>query len=290
MTILEIRDERLTDVVDAGAEMETIADGFLFTEGVVWDRRADRFVFSDMAGDTMYQLRDGTVTPYRAPSRKANGNCWTPDGRLVTCEHATSRVVREELDGSLTVLADSFDGAELNSPNDVIAAADGTVLFTDPTFGRNEFFGVPRPLPRDDRGVYAVRASGAVLRLADDFAQPNGLCLSDDEQTLYVNDTERRHVRRFDFHGDSVSGGDVWVEVTGDGAGDPDGLKLDAAGNLWCTGPGGVHVFAPDGTSLGVVRVPKPVANFTWGGPDLRTLVCCATTTLYAVRTRQPGR
>ncbi len=290
MSILEVRDERLLNLIMDADQVSLVADGFDFTEGIVWDAGNARLIFSDIPGDTMYQWRDGVVSTYRSPSNKGNGNCWDPQGRLITCEHATSRVVREESDGTLTVLADSFDGVELNSPNDVIATGDGTVLFSDPTFGRNEFFGVPRSLPRTERGVYAVLPSGQVCCLVDDFAQPNGLVLSDDEQTLFVNDTERRHIRRFAFDGNRVSGGEVWADVTGEGAGDPDGLKIDAAGNVYCTGPGGVHVFAPDATCLGVIRMPQPTANFTWGNEDLQTLYCCSTTAIYSVRVSQQGR
>jgi gluconolactonase len=279
----------LLDLVAETGVVE-VAGGFQFTEGAVWDAAGDRLIFSDIAGDTMYATKDGEVTPYRSPSNKANGNCWDPQGRLISCEHATSRVVREERDGGLTVLADGFGGAEFNSPNDVIAASDGTVLFTDPTFGRSEFFGVPRPLPRPDRSVYAVRPTAHVVCLADDFAQPNGLCLTDDEKTLFVNDTERRHIRRFAYGGDAVTGGEVWAEVTGDGAGAPDGLKIDSRGYVYCTGPGGVHVFAPDATCLGVIRVPEGVANFAWGATDRKTLYLCAATSIYAMRVGVPGR
>jgi gluconolactonase len=289
MSIIEQRDARLADIVD-DTELVEVAGGFRFTEGPVWDDGGARLIFSDIAGDTLYQLADGVVSVYRSPSRMGNGNCWDPDGRLITCEHATSRVVREEPDGRLTVLADGFEGAELNSPNDVIAASDGTVIFSDPTFGRAAFFGVERPLPREVRGVYAVRPSGDIVLLSGDFGQPNGLFLTADESELFVNDTERRHIRRFDYSPDGVSGGGVWATVAGTGAGDPDGLKTDTAGNVYCTGPGGLHVFAPDATCLGVLRTPQAVANFTWGGADRRTLYLCATTSVYAVRVAVPGR
>lgn len=289
MSILELRDERLAGIVEAD-EVREVAGGFEFTEGAVWDAKNGRLIFSDIAGDAMYQLTGDDISEYRSPSQMANGNCWDPAGRLITCEHATSRVVREEQDGTLTVLADRFAGREFNSPNDVIAASDGTVIFTDPTFGRNAFFGVERPLPREERGVYAIRPSGEILCVADDFEQPNGLFLTVDESALFVNDTGRRHIRRFALSAEGITGGEIWAEITGTGAGDPDGLKADSAGNVYCTGPGGVHVFAPDATCLGVIRVPQAVANFAWGGADRRTLYLCATTSIYAVRVSVPGR
>ncbi len=290
MTALEVRDGRMEVVVGTGVLAE-VARGFGFTEGVVWNPVDHYLVFSDIPGSCMYRVVGDEVSVYRRPTDMSNGNAYDPQGRLVTCQHATSRVVREEADGTLTVLADEYDGLELNSPNDVIVARDGTVLFTDPTYGRNGMFGVARPVPQPVRGVYALGPAGVLRRLADDFEQPNGLCLTQDERFLFVNDTGRSHVRRFDYRADgTLGGGDVWAEVTGTGNGAPDGMKIDGARNLWCTGPGGVHVFAPDATCLGVLRTPQQVANFTWGDDDLRTLYLCGATALYRTRVLVPGR
>ncbi len=292
MTV-EVREDRFSDVVGDDPAIERLGTGFLFTEGPVWHPRERHLIFSDMPGDHMRRWRpDGTIETFRQPSNKTNGNTYDADGRLLSCEHATSRVTRTEPDGAITVIATHYDGKELNSPNDIVVRSDGTIFFTDPTFGRNEFYGVPRDQELSFQGVYAVDPDGSNLRLlADDFEQPNGLCLSLDEGRLFVNDTPRGHIRCFDLTADGgASGGAVWTDVTGDGEGAPDGMKLDVDGNLYTTGPAGLHVFAPDATCLGVIHVPERAANFTWGGDDLKSLFVTASTSLYRTRTETAGR
>lgn len=288
--LLEIRDERLRELV-VDEPLTRLETGFRFIEGPVWHQAECHLVFSDILADRMYRRSAaGELTTYRRPSRMANGNAYDGVGRLLTCEHATSRLVREEADGTLTVLAESCDGRELNSPNDVVVARDGTILFTDPAYGRGAPYGVPREPELPFRGVYRVDpGAGELSLLADDFDGPHGLCLSADERYLFVNDTERRHIRRFGFDGRALTGGAVWAEVAGEGIGVPDGMKVDSAGNLYCTGPGGIHVFDAEATCLGVIRVPENPANFAWGEGDLRSLYICATASLYRCRTRLPG-
>jgi gluconolactonase len=172
----------------------------------------------------------------------------------------------------------------------VIVDTAGNIYFTDPTYGRMEFYGVPREPELAHRGVYKlVGGAGSPQLLADDFDQPNGLCLSGDEKYLFVNDSERREIRIFLVEKPGLGGGDVWAKFDQDG-GAPDGMKIDGNGNLFCTGPGGIHVFESTGQHLGVVLVPESVANFTWGDSDLRTLYICASTSVYKCRTRVPGR
>ncbi|WP_243794474.1 SMP-30/gluconolactonase/LRE family protein [Saccharopolyspora gloriosae] len=288
--VLEIRDERLRELV-VDEPLARLQTGFRFIEGPVWNQAEGYLLFSDIQADRMYRRSaTGELTTYRRPSRMANGNAYDGASRLLTCEHATSRLVREEADGGLSVLAERFDGRELNSPNDVVVAKDGTILFTDPVYGRVAPHGVPREPELPFRGVYKVDpASGELSLLAKDFNGPNGLCLSVDERYLFVNDTERLHIRRFGFDGGALTGGVVWAEVAGEGIGVPDGMKVDSSGNLYCTGPGGIHVFDADATCLGVIRVPENPANFTWGGRDLCSLYICATTSLYRCRTKLPG-
>jgi gluconolactonase len=271
--------------------MVTVSTDHLFLEGAVWDNNRCSLVFSDMPANKMHMLRPSQgVETYRSPSNKANGNTLDRVGRLITCEHATSRIVREEPGGSITVLATHYGDRELNSPNDVIVDTAGNIYFTDPTYGRMEYFGVPREPELVHRGVYElIGGAGSPQLLVDDFVQPNGLCLSGDEKHLFVNDSERREIRIFLVGKAGLSGGDVWAAFDQDG-GAPDGMKIDSDGNLFCTGPGGIHVFDQTGEHLGVVLVPESVANFTWGDPDLRTLYICASTTLYKCRTRVPGR
>jgi gluconolactonase len=278
------------DVV-SDAPLERVLTGYQFLEGPAWHPGERHLTFDDIPGNTLYRLgADWTVARLRAPSNMANGNTYDRQGRLLSCEHAASRLVRLEHDGGLTVLASSYEGRELNSPNDVIVARDGTIFFTDPLYGRGEYYGVPRPPGQPVQGVYALGGRfGELTRIVDDTQGPNGLCLSPDEQYLYVADTERMHLRRFRLDGTEVTGGDVWAVVEGDRPGEPDGLKVDSAGNVFSCGPGGVHVFDPQGALLGVIEVPEVTANFTWGDDDLKTLYLCASTSLYRCRTHFAG-
>ena len=222
----------------------------------------------------------------------SNGLTWDREGRLLCCEHATSRLTRTEPDGRVTVLASTYEGKELNSPNDVVVKSDGGIYFTDPSYGRMEYYGVPRPPQLGFRGVYRAAPDGRALTLlADDFGQPNGLCFSADESRLFVNDTERGHIRVFDVRADGTLGkGRIWAEVTGEGPGAPDGMKIDSAENLYCCGPGGIHVFDRAAQCLGVIRVPSGTANFAWGEDDLKSLFITATATVYRIRVKVPGR
>jgi gluconolactonase len=290
MADLEVRDERIHSVVDESPLVKRAGE-FKFLEGPVWTS-SHTVIFSDIAGNKMYQFDPASerVEVYRDPSNMANGNVFDHQGRLITCEHATSRVVREELDGSMTVLADEYEGAELNSPNDVVIDQRGFVFFTDPPSGRMEFWGIPRPIPQPVQGVYRIDpGNGTLVRLIDDFDLPNGLCFVENETALLVNDTNRMHIRRFEVKDSALTGGDVWAEVTGNGSGVPDGMKIDSVGNVFCCGPGGVHIFDSSGTSLGVILVPEDVANFNWGDDDLKTLYITAFTGFYSCRLHIPG-
>jgi len=287
----DVRAPGFHDVV-GDAPLEKLAGGFGFTEGPVWYTQERALVFSDIANNRMHRrLASGAIEVFREPSNKANGNTLDPQGRLLTCEHATSRVSRLGEDGRLVVLATHYRGKELNSPNDIVVSRAGTIYFTDPTYGRMEYYGIPRAQQLDFQGVYRMSPDGSDLTcLVDDFVQPNGLCFSADEKRLFVNDTERAHIRVFDVSpsGD-LSGGAVWAETRGEGEGGPDGMKLDSGGNIYCCGPGGVHVFDPAGVALGVVRTPEMVANFVFGDDDRRTLFVTASSSLYRLRVKVPG-
>ncbi|WP_424987385.1 SMP-30/gluconolactonase/LRE family protein [Microbulbifer sp. S227A] len=289
----ESRDPRFAEVIGEDVVVEQLGTGFEFTEGPIWHHLERHLTFSDMPGDHMrrWDPDTGAISTFRKPSDMANGNAYDRLGRMLSCQHATSSVTRTEPDGSIVTLATHFDGKELNSPNDIVVHSDGRIYFTDPTYGRMPVFGVERACELDHRGVYSMNEDGSDLRcLADDFGQPNGLCLSVDESVLYVNDTENLHVRKFTLAPDgSLAGGEVWVRPEGAAAGHPDGMKVDCKDNLYCTGPGGVHVFAPDGTCLGAILVPELVANFTWGDDDMRSIFFTASTSLYRCRTRTPG-
>lgn len=290
---IEVRDPRFRDVVGASVSFEQVATGFMFTEGPLWHARDGYLLFSDMPGDHLRKWSpSGGVTTFRKPCNQSNGLAWDREGRLIACEHSSSALTRTEPDGRITVLASHYQGKELNSPNDVVVRSDGSIYFTDPTYGRAEYYGRPRECELPFRGVYRVRSdSGALTLLADDFAQPNGLCFSADERRLFVNDTERQHIRVFDVRDDgTLSGGEEWARTVGEGDGGPDGMKIDVESNLYSCGPGGIHVFDPQGTCLGVIRVPEYTANFAWGDADFLSLYITASTSLYRTRTRVPGR
>ena len=292
MSGVEIRDQRFEGVVGNSVEFERLATGFIFTEGPLWHRRDKYLLFSDMPGDHLrrWSQKDG-VTTFRKPCNKSNGLAWDLQGRLIVCEHASSHLTRTEPDGKITVLASHHDGKELNSPNDVVVKSDGAIYFSDPTYGRKPHFGVPREPELSFRGVYRLTPDGKTLTLlADDFGQPNGLCFSLDEKVLFVNDTDKQHIRAFDVKADgTLANSRVWAKTVGEGQGAPDGMKIDSAGNIYCCGPGGIHVFAPDATCLGVIKVPEYTANFCWGDDDLRSLFITASTSVYRIRVATPG-
>jgi gluconolactonase len=226
------------------------------------------------------------------PANKCNGMTYDAALNLLVCEHSTSTLVREYPDGRRETIASHFEGRELNSPNDVCVRSDGSIYFSDPWYGRMPRVGVERPRQLGFQGVYRVSPSGVLdLVVARDlFEQPNGLCFSPDESTLYVDDTVKALVRAFDVHPDgSLSGGRIFasgLRPDDKNKGSPDGMKCDAKGNLWMTGPGGVWVYAPNGDLLGRVVAPEQTANLAWGGPDFRTLFLTASTSLYAVATK----
>jgi gluconolactonase len=289
---VEVRDSAFLAIVGAAVDFEPIATGLLFTEGPLWDVRRRRLLFSDIPGNVICAWDGSGTHDFRRPSHMSNGLTFDRQGRVLCCEHATSRVTRLEADGTVTVLASVFEGKELNSPNDIVVKADGAVYFTDPTYGRMEYYGVPRQPQLGFRGIYRVDGDGRNLTLlADDFAQPNGLCFSADERQLFVNDTERMHVRVFDVQPDGrLANSRTWAETRGEGAGAPDGMKIDSAENLWCCGPGGLHVFDKAAHCLGVVRTPQVPANFTFGDDDLKSVYATCQGTVYRFRVKVPGR
>jgi gluconolactonase len=285
----------LYELVDEGVEVERLATGFDFTEGPIWNAEGNYLLFSDMVGDVRrrWDEQDG-VTEVARPSNKGNGMTYDAEGRLIVCEHSTSQVVRQRPDGSFETIASHYQGKELNSPNDVVVKSDGSIYFTDPTFGRVPGFGVEREQELDFQGVYRLPASDGDLQLlADDFEQPNGLCFSPDESLLYVNDTPRAHVRLFDVQSDgTLANGRPFFEDIGRGVieeGVPDGMKCDERGNIYVTGPGGVWVISPEVEHLGMIEMPENVHNLNWGGPDWRTLYLTCITSLYRVQMKVAG-
>jgi len=289
---VEVLDPRFLKYRVQHAAVERIATGCRWAEGPVWFGDGRYLLWSDIPNDRVMRWTEesGQVSVFRAPSHNANGNTRDRQGRLVTCEHDARRVTRTEHDGTVTVLIDRHGGKRLNAPNDVVVTADGAVWFTDPGYGilmnyeghRAEF-----ELPAN---VYRVAGPpGGTTVVIGDLVRPNGLCFSLDGRRLFVNDTARKHIRVFDVKPDGgLANGRVWAETTGDGPGAPDGMKLDSAGNVYCCGPGGIHVFTPEAACLGVIHVPERTANFAWGD-DYRSLYITASTSVYRIRTTVPG-
>ena len=289
---LEIRNNRILEIVQADVEFEKLATGFEFTEGPLWHAREGYLLFSDMPGDHLRKWTPGEgISTFRKPCHQTNGLAWDRQGRLIACEHSSSKLTRTEFDGRITVLASHYEGQELNSPNDLVVHSSGAIYFTDPIYGRKEFYGRPRPLEMSFRGVYRVEPdTGKLTLLVDDFGQPNGLCFSSDESQLFVNDTEKQHIRVFDLKPDgTLANGRIWAVTTGEGRGGPDGMKLDTHSNLYSYGPGGIHVFDRHAECLGVIRGPEHVSNFAWGDVDMKSLYITGSTSLYRIRTLIPG-
>jgi gluconolactonase len=295
---VQVNSPAVLELVDEDAELERLGTGFTFTEGPLWN--PDGFLlFSDMPGDVRRRWDpDNGVTEVANPSNKGNGMTFDLDGKLIVCEHVTSSVVRMDPDGTganREVIASHYGDKELNAPNDVVVKSDGAIYFSDPTYGRMPGFGIEREQDLDFQGVYRVPPGGGDTQLlADDFGQPNGLCFSTDESLLYVNDTERAHIRVFDVQPDgSIANSRVLADGIGTASleiGDlVDGMKLDERGNIWVTGPGGVCVFDPQGEHIGTVQVPEPVGNLNWGGPNWDWLFIPATSSVYRIECKVSG-
>jgi gluconolactonase len=277
--------ETLSDILDETKGLEKIADGFVFTEGPVW-HPGGFFYFVDVRANELFSIEPGKPHRLVRETKGGNGTTFDLQGRLINCEGDGRRLTRTELDGSVTVLLDRHDGKRLNRPNDVICRSDGTLFFTDPALR----------VPVANRDV----GEGAVYRLSPDgvcslvcWAEyPNGLALSPDEKTLYIANTrwtQYIHAVELDAAGAMVRRR-VFADMSTDATnGVPDGMKVDQAGRVFCTGATGVWVFAPDGRQIGIIETPEVCANIAFGGPDLRTLLLTASTSVYTMRVETPG-
>ncbi|MSR83019.1 MAG: SMP-30/gluconolactonase/LRE family protein [Candidatus Latescibacteria bacterium] len=288
---LEVISPQVLDLIPADAVVERLGTGMQFTEGPVWNARGQFLVFSDIPADQMKRWSpvDG-LTDYRVPSGKSNGLTYDRQGRLLACEHGNRRVTRTEADGSIRVIASHHQGKRLNSPNDVVVKSDGSIYFTDPPYGLGEAFSEPAPQEQPCNGVYRLSPDGQTQTLLiDDFDRPNGLCFSPDESLLYIDDTARMHIRVFQVQADgSIDKGRLFAEEKGAG-GVPDGIKVDVRGNVYLTGPGGIWIFSPAGEHLGILKVPEGAANLAFTGPQWRTLIITATTSIYRVQCQVSG-
>jgi len=288
----EVIDARFAACFNGNARVERLWTGGRWCEGPAWFAAGRYLVWSDIPNDRMlrYDETDGSVSVFRQPSNNSNGNTVDGQGRLVTCEHLTRRVTRTEHDGSVSVVADRFEGKRFNSPNDLVVRSDGSVWFTDPPYGiLSDYEGIRAHPEIASCQVYRVDpGTGSVRQVTGDFVKPNGIAFSVDEATLYVADTGAshdpdgpRHIRKFAVGADgNLSGGEVFAEC---GNGLFDGFRVDRSDRLWASAGDGVHCYDPDGTLIGKVLVPEVVANLTFGGAKLNRLFICATTSLYSV-------
>ena len=296
-------DPAIERIVPANPKLWKLAEGFQFTEGPVWAQDGEYLLFSDPNSNTIYRWKDGELSVYRSPSGYAgadvakygqpgsNGLTLDPQGRLTINEHGNHRVSRLEPDGSLTVLADSYQGKRLNSPNDLVYKSDGAVYFTDPPFGLPQFFADPRKaLPYS--GVFRWK-DGEVTLLANELTGPNGIAFSPDEKYLYVGnwDDERKVVMRYPVRDDGTLGaGEVFHDFTSTPGEDAiDGIKVDVEGNVYVSAPGGLWILSPEGRALGVVKAPRHPHNMAWGDADGKTLYLTAQDRVYRMRLKIPG-
>lgn len=281
-------------IVSDQATVELLAGGFIFTEGPVWNGRDGYLVFTDIIGDAIHKWEPGKgISVIISPTGKADGMTYDREGRLVVAGWGNRTVWRVAHDGSVNTLASHYRGEKLNTPNDIVVKSDGSIYFTDPSGGLTNvgMHGEDVQKYLDYEGVYRLDPDdGTMTLLIDDMEGPNGLCFSPNESLLYVNDSRQRLIRVWDVRPDgTLSNGRLFAEVVGDDLGNPDGMKVDMEGNVYCTGPGGVWMIAPSGKPLGRIRTPEQCANFVFGGSDLKTIYFTARTSVYRTRVNIPG-
>jgi gluconolactonase len=294
MSFFEVVEPVFSRFVLGNAPVKEIATGFDWVEGPVWFGDLNCLLFSDIPNNRMMRWIPGVGTSvFRAPSNYSNGNTRDREGRLITCEHLTRRVTRTERDGSITVLADSYQGKRLNSPNDVIVASDGAVWFTDPHYGIAMDYEGEKSEQELACHVYRIDSNGEIKAVLTDFNCPNGLAFSPDEKRLYVADTGRmhsgdaQHIRAFDVGENwSLSGGEVLHSIK---PGCADGFRLDTDGNIWSSAADGVHCLSPEGRLLGKIKIPQVVSNVCFGGRHRHVLFITASTSVYSVALNRRG-
>ncbi|MGE5655458.1 MAG: SMP-30/gluconolactonase/LRE family protein [Actinomycetota bacterium] len=275
-----------TALFDRNASLEKVAGNFQFLEGPVWHPEGF-LLFSDIPGNTIYKLTSNQkIEVFRRPSGNANGNILDQENRLVTAEQEGRRVTRTEPNGQVINLTDRYNGKRLNSPNDLVIKSDGSLYFTDPPYGiskEQEELGFS--------GVYRLSMDGTLTLLLQDFVRPNGIAFSPDEKKLYVNDSEKKHIRVFEVNPDgTVVNGRIFAELKDPNhSGLPDGMKVDVEGNIYCAGPGGVWIFSPEGELLDKIEVPEYTTNLAWGDRDYQTLYITADKSLYRIRLNIAG-
>jgi len=286
--------------------VERVATGMRWAEGPVYFPAGRYVLFSDIPNNRIMRFSedDGHLSVYRQPSMNSNGNTIDREGRLITCEHSGRRVTRTELDGSITIIADKYNGKRLNSPNDIIVTSDGAIWFTDPTYGIGGYYeGVKAEPEQEKHNVYRVDPkSGDIKVVVDDFVQPNGITVSPDEKKLYVIDTgftdgpdNPSHIRVFDLDvaAGKVSNSKVFAEMPKPSI--TDGMRTDRDGRIWCSvgwgdpNEDGVRCYTAEGQLLGKIHIPETVPNLCFGGQQRNRLYICGSSSLYAVYTSAQG-
>lgn len=297
---VEILDPRMARIASEDREAEELGAGFGGptgpTEGPVWISEEAHLLFSDIHGNRRMRWQDGEeITVDKDGTANGNGQTRDPQGRLVVCHHFSRCVDREEVDGSVTVIADRYRGLKLNRPNDVVVKSDGAVYFTDPP-PKVPFTPIDHPPELDVAGVYRVSPDLSMInRVVPDLINPNGLCFSPDESVLYVNDSNayRKLIMAYNVEANGMldlGSARLFCDMKGDDRrGHPDGMKCDVEGNLYCTGPGGIWVIAPDGTHIGTILSDAIPINMNWGEDDWRTLYFTGLYTINRIRLDTPG-
>ena len=274
------------NLIDHDAKLETVATGFGFTEGPMWDPAGFLYV-SDETINKIFRVYPNGRKEELISLGDPDGNTFDRRHRLIDCASVLRAIIEVTPDGKYNILADRFEGKKLNSPNDVVIGPDGAIYFTDPTL--DLVAGEKQEIPF--QGVYRLDDHGNLRLLTKDLTQPNGLAFSPDGRHLYVDDSEQKNIRVYDVAKDgSLSHGRIFGEEQGDKHdGVPDGIKVDKNGNLFITGPKGIWVWNPSGNHLGTIVLPEQPANLTWGDSDYRTLYITATTSVYRLRLKTEG-
>jgi len=289
MTHVRVFQDKVRHIISAENSLEQVVTEFDFVEGPIWLASEGCLLFSDIPANVIYQwdMHHGT-RPYRRPSGNSNGLAVDTLRRLIACEHGNRRVTRANLHSEVVEsIATHYQGKRLNSPNDVVVKSDGAIYFTDPPYGLASL----DEQELDFQGVYRLDPnSGQLTLLVDDFDRPNGLAFSPDERILYINDSNRQHVRAFDVQADgTLDNGRLFTVLDPEvGPGVPDGLKVDTEGTMYVTGPGGVWIVSATGEQLGIILVPEVAANLAFGDEDGRTLYIAASTSIYRIRLTCP--
>lgn len=284
-----IKDPAFKKILPKNIAVEKVSTGYLFTEGPVWNKKENYLLFSDIPANIIFKLTsNGKSEVYKKPSQNSNGLTYDPKGRLVVCEQYTKRINRFNEDGSNTVLADKFEGKTFNSPNDIVFKKNGSFFFTDPPYGHMQFNG-DKPQELSFTGVYFVKNNKVTL-VDSTLIRANGVALSPDESKLYVAQSEFKwlwKIYNLDKEGKVLSTSMLMEgsEITGN----PDGIKVDIEGNIYCTGNNGVVVFSKEGTYLGTIKTPENPANLAWGDKDFKSLYVTAQKSVYRIKLNIKG-